>query len=119
MRFSASGATLSTGDFNVNGDMSANSLVGTKVGNASGDTVGKIEDLYVDTHGSIKTLVISVGGFLGVGAKDVAVNWNDIKYSRDGKSVVLTTGMSKDALKALPDYKYERRRPAEQAVAPK
>ena len=95
------------------------SVVGAKVRNANGDTVGKIEDLYVDTHGSIKTLVVSVGGFLGVGAKDVAVNWNDIKYSRDGKSVVLTTGLSKDALMALPDYKYERRRPAEQAVAPK
>lgn len=111
---------VSTGDFNVSGDMSANALVGAKVRNASGDIVGKIEDLYVDAGGSIKTLVVSVGGFLGVGSKDVAVNWNDIKYSRDGKTVVLTTGLTKDAVKALPDYKYERRRPAseEQAAAP-
>jgi len=110
---------VSTGDFNVNGDMSANALVGAKVRNANGDSVGKVEDLYVNERGTIKTLVVSVGGFLGVGSKDVAVNWNDIKYSRDGKSVVLTTGLSTDALKALPDYKYERRRPAEQAAAPK
>ena len=72
------------------------------------------EDLYVDGSGTIKTVVISVGGFLGVGAKDVAVKWSDLKQSRDGKSVVLTTNLSKDDLKALPDYKYERR----QATAP-
>jgi hypothetical protein len=35
--------------------------------------------------------------------------WSDIKHSRDGKSLVLTTTWTKDSLKALPDYKYERR----------
>jgi len=115
----ANAAVVSTGDFNATGDMSANALVGAKVRNANGDVVGKVEDLYLDSRGGTKILVVSVGGFLGIGSKDVAVNWSDIKYGRDGKSVVLTTGLSKDALVALPDYKYERRRPAEQAAAPK
>jgi hypothetical protein len=35
--------------------------------------------------------------------------WSDIKHSRDGKSLVLTTKWTKDSLKAMPDYKYERR----------
>jgi len=53
--------------------------------------------------------VVSVGGFFGMGTKDVAVNWGDIGHSRDGKSLVLTANWTKDSLKAMPEYKYERR----------
>ncbi|MCW5735497.1 MAG: PRC-barrel domain-containing protein [Enhydrobacter sp.] len=114
-------ATESTGDFNAAGDMSANAVIGTKVRNENKDTVGTVEDLYLDGQGAIKTVVISVGGFLGIGAKDVAVKWTDLKQTRDGKSLVLLTNLSKDDLKALPDYTAERRRPAtsDQATAPK
>lgn len=111
-------STTSTGDFNAQGDVSANAVIGTKVTNTSKDTVGSVEDLYVDGSGSIKTVVMSVGGFLGVGSKDVAVKWSDLKQIRAGKTLVLTTDMSKDDLKALPDYKYERRQPRGQAAAP-
>jgi sporulation protein YlmC with PRC-barrel domain len=111
--------TTSTGDFNASGDMSTSAIVGTRVRNAANDTVGKVEDLYVDKSGAIKTVVVSVGGFLGVGSKDVAVKWSDIKFGRDGDSIVLNTSWTKDTLKAMPDYKYERRRPADdQAAAP-
>lgn len=108
----------STGDFNANGDVSANAVIGANVKNDNKDTVGSVEDLYVDGSGNIKTVVLSVGGFLGLGTKNVAVKWSDLKQSRDGKSVVLTTNMSKDDLKALPDYKYQRRQPRDQAAAP-
>ena len=74
--------------------------------------MGKVEDVYVDNSGAIKTVVVSVGGFLGVGSKDVAVKWSDLKFSRDDKSIVLMTSWTKDSLKAMPDYKYERRQPA-------
>lgn len=113
--------TESTGDFNVHGDVSANAVIGAKIRNDNKDTVGTVEDLYVDAQGAIKTVVVSVGGFLGVGAKDVAVKWSDLKQGRDGKSLVLTTNLSKDELKAMPNYKDERRRPAgpDQATAPK
>jgi sporulation protein YlmC with PRC-barrel domain len=112
--------TVSTGDFNVHGDMSANALIGASVHNANRDTVGTVKDMYVDAGGNIKSVVLSVGGFLGVGSKDVAVGWKDMKYSRDGKSVRLTTDLSKDALKAMPSYDEQRRQPAseEQATAP-
>ena len=118
----AATSTESTGDFNVAGDVSANAVIGTKIRNENKDTVGTVEDLYLDSQGATKTVVVSVGGFLGVGAKDVAIKWTDLKQSRDGKSLVLTTNLSKDDLKALPDYTAERRRPAatpEQANAPR
>ena len=110
--------TESTGDFNAQGDVSANAVIGAKVKNPNKDTVGTVQDLYVDAAGNIKTVVLSVGGFLGVGSKDVAMKWSDLKQSRDGKSVLLTTNLSKDELKSMPDYKYEKRQP-NQAAAPK
>jgi sporulation protein YlmC with PRC-barrel domain len=105
-------ATTSTGDFNAAGNISANALIGATVRNENRETVGKVEDLYVDDTGAIKTIVVSVGGFLGVGAKDVAVKWSDVKFSRDGKSVVITTSWTRDSLMTMPDYKHERRQPA-------
>ncbi|HSH99594.1 MAG TPA: PRC-barrel domain-containing protein [Reyranella sp.] len=114
--------TESTGDFNVHGDVSANAFIGAKIRNDNKDTVGAVQDLYLDASGAIKTVVVSVGGFLGVGAKDVAVKWSDLKQSRDGKSLILMTSLSKDDLKAMPDYTTaERRQPAgkDQAQMPK
>jgi sporulation protein YlmC with PRC-barrel domain len=105
-------ATTSTGDFNAAGEMSGSALIGATVRNDKREAVGKIEDVYVDSSGGIKTVVVSVGGFLGVGAKDVAVKWSDLKFTRDDKSIVIMTNWTKDSLKAMPDYKYERRQPA-------
>ena len=106
-------ATTSTGDFNAAGEMSGAAIIGATVQNENHETVGKVQDIYVDSGGAIKKVVVSVGGFLGMGAKDVVVNWSDIRFSRDDKSVVLTTTWTKEiSLKEMPDYKYERRVPA-------
>jgi len=100
-------STTSTGDFNAKGEISGNAFIGTNVRNQNHETVGKVEDVYIDDRGTIKTVVVSV--FLDIGSKDVAVQWGDIGHSRDGKSLVLTTNWTKDSLKAMPEYKYERR----------
>ncbi len=107
----ASTSTVSTGDFNANGQMAGSALIGAKVHNTNNDTIGSVEDIYIDNNGAIQAVVVSVGGFLGMGTKDVAVKWSDIKYGHDGKSLMLTTNWTKDSLKAMPDYKYERRQP--------
>ena len=67
--------TVSTGDFNADGQMSANAVIGASVKNASNDTVGTVEDAYLNKDGTIKKIIVSVGGFLGMGTKNVAVNW--------------------------------------------
>jgi sporulation protein YlmC with PRC-barrel domain len=104
--------TRSTGDFNVAGQMSAEALIGKTVKNTTNETVGKIDDVYVDASGSVKLVVVSVGGFLGVGSKTVAVPWTDLKFGRDGSSITVLTNWTKDSLKAMPDYKEERRMPS-------
>jgi len=113
--------TVSTGDFNVKGDMAAGALIGTKVRNADKESIGKVDEIYLDKDAKVTVVVISVGGFLGVGSKDVGVKWSDLTFGKDGTSLVLTTQLSKDALMALPDYtKTERRKsaPPETAAAP-
>ena len=107
----ATTTTRSTGDFNVAGQMSAESLVGKSVKNTANETVGKINDIYLDADGAVKLVVVSVGGFLGVGSKDVGVPWSDLKFGRDGNSITVLTNWTKDSLKTMPDYKDERRIP--------
>jgi hypothetical protein len=113
--------TESTGDFNVAGDVSATALIGAKIRNGNKDTIGTVEDLFVDDQGAIATVVVSVGGFLGVGARSVGVKWSDIKRRRDGSAVVLTTALGKNELEALPPYIAQLRKPApkDQAAAPR
>jgi sporulation protein YlmC with PRC-barrel domain len=112
---------VSTGDFNVSGDMAASALLGTKVRNANKESIGKIDDIYLDKDAKTTVVVISVGGFLGVGSKDVAVKWSDLTFGQDDTSVMVTTSLTKDALTALPDYTRTGRRktaPPETATAP-
>ncbi len=111
--------TVSTGDFNKSGQMAGSAIIGAKVRNDKKETVGSIDDLYVDNDGSIKTVVVAVGGFLGVGSKAVAVKWGDLKYGRDGDALVVTTSLGKDELKAMPDFtQAERRKPAPPPATP-
>jgi len=114
----ATTTTTSTGDFNASGEMSGNALIGAAVRNQSREAVGTVEDVYVDKDGKIKTIVVSVGGFLGVGAKNVAVKWEDVNFARDDKSLVITTSWTKESLKAMPDYKHEREQATQPAPAP-
>ena len=101
--------------------MGASALIGTKVRNANKESIGKIDEIYLDKDAKVTDVVIAVGGFLGVGSKDVAVKWSDLTITQDDTSVVLTTSLTKEALMALPDYtKTDRRKPAppETAAAP-
>ena len=81
-------------------------LVGSKVYNNSNENIGSIADIVLKADGSMDEVVLSVGGFLGIGDKYVAVPFSDLKIVRDGSSVKITTNGTKDSLKALPDYQY-------------
>ena len=68
------------------------------------DKIGVVSDLIMDNNGNVTTAVVGVGGFLGVGQKDVAVPFKDLKVaSRDGKDW-LVLNQTKDELKAAPAW---------------
>jgi sporulation protein YlmC with PRC-barrel domain len=75
----------------------------------SSSRVGSISDVLVSQDGKIEAFIVSVGGFLGIGAqKDVAVPFDAVRLSKnsDGKTK-LTMNASKDTLKNAPGYKYD------------
>lgn len=81
----------------------ASKVIGSSVVNEANDTVGKVDDIIIGQDGKSPYAVLSVGGFLGMGNKLVAVPYEQLK-TMDNK--IIMPGASKDALKALPEFKY-------------
>ncbi len=81
------------------------SLNGTDLVNSTGDKIGSIDDILIDRNGRPE-LLVSVGGFLGIGNRDVLVPWNKLKIGHNNRdNVVVSLPMTKDELKAIPEYK--------------
>jgi sporulation protein YlmC with PRC-barrel domain len=70
--------------------------------------IGEISDVLVDNNGQIEVFIVSVGGFLGIGEKDVAVPFNAVHGTQKNGKWTLTMTMTKDALQQAPGYKYDR-----------
>lgn len=90
------------------GQISANTYIGKAVYNAKNENVGDINDLIIDAkNGGAIAAVIGVGGFLGIGEKEVAVPVDDIKVDQNAESgdLKLTTSETAESLKAAPDFK--------------
>jgi hypothetical protein len=71
------------------------------------DNVGKINELILSHDGVVKAVVLGVGGFLGMGEKNVAVALNDVKFVKNGDSpsdYFLVVNASKDTLAAAPAF---------------
>ncbi len=82
----------------------ASKVIGSSVVNEAGDTVGKIDEIIIGPDGKAPFVVLSVGGFLGMGDKLIALPYEQMKA--DGKKIMLP-GATKDSLKALPEFKYQ------------
>jgi sporulation protein YlmC with PRC-barrel domain len=70
--------------------------------------IGEIMDVLVEPSGQINAAIVGVGGFLGAGEKDVAVNFSSIKPSMKDYKMYLTMDTTKDELKKAPGFKYDR-----------
>jgi sporulation protein YlmC with PRC-barrel domain len=70
--------------------------------------IGTIQDVIVDNSGQIKALIIAVGGFLGMGEKDVAAPFHAVKALQKDNKWRLVMNASKDELKNAPGFKYDR-----------
>jgi sporulation protein YlmC with PRC-barrel domain len=74
----------------------------------SDNKIGEIADVLVDKDGKIDAFMVSVGGFLGIGEKDVAVPFNAIHVTQKDGKWYLTMNATKDSLKNAFGYKYDR-----------
>jgi hypothetical protein len=89
-------ATVATG-------FRSSKVVGSSVVNEANETVGSVDDLIVTPNEKAPYAVLSVGGFLGMGTKYVVVPFGSL-HMQDKKIVL--PGATKDALRALPEFKY-------------
>jgi sporulation protein YlmC with PRC-barrel domain len=80
----------------------ASRLIGAEVRNDSGESIGTIDDLML-VGDSVEFAVLSVGGFLGLNAKLVAISFDDLQV--DGDSVILPDA-TREELKRLPEFRY-------------
>jgi sporulation protein YlmC with PRC-barrel domain len=74
--------------------------------------IGEVSDVLLDKQGHITALMISVGGFLGMGEKDVAVPFSALRASQKDNKWYLVLNTTKDALKTAPGFKYDKTKTA-------
>ena len=77
-------------------------ILGKAVYNDSNQKIGTVDDLIISPDRSVSFAIVGVGGFLGVGKYDVAIPVKNLK----GEGKLMLPGATKDALKALPEFKY-------------
>ena len=115
---------MSAGYVAADTDNLGSRLIGQPVYSSAGDDaeeIGNIDDLVFDESGQIKAVVIGVGGFLGIGEKAVAVDFQSLEFTLAADNTerwVLPT--TADALTAAPDFVWEEDEPVDgdDAAAP-
>jgi sporulation protein YlmC with PRC-barrel domain len=93
------------------------SFKGTDVLGPDDKKIGDVTDLLFDKTGNIQAVIVGVGGFLGIGAKDVALTLPsfDVVPGKDGQSPTLKLSMTKDELTQAAAF--ERQKPPQPAAA--
>ena len=92
----------------------ASKFKGTDVVGADNQKIGDVTDILFDKSGKIEAYIVSVGGFLGVGSKDVALAPSsfDLVPGANGASDKLKLSMTKDQLKEAKNFEpYQAPRP--------
>jgi hypothetical protein len=90
------------------GEWRTSKLVGTKVKNNAGDTIGDINEILLTNDGSAAAAVIGVGGFLGMGEHQVAVQFKSLKIDRDSNgNDIVKLDTTKEALKKAPEWTWQ------------
>ena len=90
-------------------DMMSSKLVGMNVYNNQNDKLGEVEDLVIDNGKTITGVVVSVGGFLGMGEHYVLIDPASIVISNKSGSMEAMVDTNKDNLKAAPTFTYKKK----------
>ena len=96
----------------------ATNMIGESVYNGTGDTaenIGDVNDIVISNDGMVQSVVIGVGGFLGIGEKSVAIELGKLQWAEANGDRWLVTDTSKEQLEQLPAFD---RKPYEPAPAP-
>jgi sporulation protein YlmC with PRC-barrel domain len=90
-------------------DLMTSRLIGTNVYNNQNETLGEIEDLVVDNGKTLSGVVVSVGGFLGIGDSYVVLDPSTIVMNQKDGNWRAYVDTSKDNLKNAPKFQYSKK----------
>lgn len=97
----------------------ATELKGTNVKTPTGEKLGDVKEIVIDTNGHVSYLALSVGGFLGMGDRLVAVPWDALTFSLSGDkgdkgdTRLITLASTKEELEQAPQFKEGKKHCAE------
>ena len=93
----------------VLGSWQAETILGKEVRSKANENIGRVVDVLVDHDGRVRAAIIDFGGFLGVGSRKIAVDWDALKFAPtdDGRNTV-TLDLTRDQMKAAPEFKEKR-----------
>jgi hypothetical protein len=84
-------------------------VLGQQVRSSAGEDMGRVVNVVVDRSGQVRAAIIDFGGFLGVGNRKIAIDWNALHFrtpaSEDNH---ITLDLTRDQVKATPEYREGR-----------
>ena len=86
-------------------DQQLEGILGKAVRSSADEDMGRIVDVLVTHEGQSRAVVIDFGGFLGVGSRKVAVDWNALHFSAAGKLDRVTLELTRDQVRLAPEYR--------------
>ena len=88
--------------------MPVNNFYRQNVYDPNDNKIGDVADLLVEKDGRVTAAILSVGGFLGMGEKDVAVPFDALRLTQKNQKWYLVMNTDKDTLKNAPGFKRDR-----------
>jgi sporulation protein YlmC with PRC-barrel domain len=84
--------------------VAASDYIGKSIYNAEDKSIGDVNDLIMEENGGVVAAVVGVGGFLGIGEKNVAIPLDKLTVTRDDNNVRLTTMETAESLQSAPKF---------------
>ncbi|WP_322890495.1 MULTISPECIES: PRC-barrel domain-containing protein [unclassified Yoonia] len=88
--------------------LTADDLIGTTVHDMNDESVGSINDIVLTADGQVGDVIVDVGGFLGIGARSVALSFDDLQIGRDEggmtSSLRVWANITEEELENMPEW---------------
>lgn len=86
-------------------DYFSGGLIGQEVINRrDNEVIGTVNELLIDRTGQIGAVIVSAGGIMGLGKKDLAIAWNQVQREVNGDDITLSVNFSSDSLVDAPTF---------------
>jgi sporulation protein YlmC with PRC-barrel domain len=86
-------------------DQEVSAILGKSVRGNAGEEMGRIIDVIVGRDGQIHAAIIDFGGFLGIGTRKIAVDWNALDFAPVGKPAAIVLELTPNQVRLAPQYK--------------